>query len=192
MAKAALYTKKGILKYAFQKKHICLFYRTLEDMLYPALPYLKSGLKNNDYCTWITSKPFGTKETKRVFQREIKNFDTYIKKGQLEIMDYQGIYVRYGRFDPEKTMERWAAKEKEVLERGFSKMRVASNISWFDKKDWEKLIYYEKMVNDSINEHKVKAFCIYPIENFNLANIFLIGMHHEFVFSCKNGRVNVF
>ena len=37
--------------------HLCQFYRTRQDLIDIAVPYLKAGLENNEFCLWVASDP---------------------------------------------------------------------------------------------------------------------------------------
>ena len=68
--------------------HLCIFYQSKEDLIDILVPYFKAGLENNEFCMWVTSKPLKTEEAKSLLEKAIKNLDDYIKKGQIEILDY--------------------------------------------------------------------------------------------------------
>ncbi|MHC4720030.1 MAG: MEDS domain-containing protein, partial [Planctomycetota bacterium] len=34
--------------------HFCQFYQTKDDLIDVLVPYFKAGLKNNEFCMWVT------------------------------------------------------------------------------------------------------------------------------------------
>ena len=74
--------------------HFCQFYKTKEDLIDILVPYFKAGLEDNEFCMWITCQPLKVKEAQTALEREVKNLDDYIKKGQIEILDYSQWYTK--------------------------------------------------------------------------------------------------
>ena len=68
--------------------HFCQFYQRKEDLLEILIPYFKAGLEKNDFCMWITSEPLRVEEVEMNLRKVVKNLDDYVKKGQIEILDY--------------------------------------------------------------------------------------------------------
>ena len=79
--------------------HLCQFYKTKEDLVDILVPYFKTGLKNNEFCMWVTAEPLEAGDAKKALNKVVKDLDSYIKKGQLEILDASQWYTRSGRFD---------------------------------------------------------------------------------------------
>src|SRR4030042_4116580 len=68
--------------------HFCQFYRTDKDLIDILVPYFKAGLKNNEYCLWVTSEPLTRDRVEREMRKRVVNFESYLKKGQIEIIPY--------------------------------------------------------------------------------------------------------
>jgi hypothetical protein len=66
--------------------HFCQFYQTKEDLLDILVPYFKAGLKNNEFCMWVTWQPFGAEEAKEALRRAVPDIDIYLKNEQLEVI----------------------------------------------------------------------------------------------------------
>src|SRR3989304_2742628 len=64
--------------------HFCQFYQTKKDLLDILIPYFKSGLKNNEYCMWVTSKPLNVEEAVKRMKTTMPDFESYLNKGQIE------------------------------------------------------------------------------------------------------------
>ena len=122
--------------------HLCQFYQTKKDLLEILIPYFKAGLKNNEFCIWVTSEPLSAKEAKNVLKKEVKNLDKLIKKGQLEILDHSQWYTKGGKFNANKMLAAWIEKERHALRRGFSGLRLTGNTFWLEKKDWKNCICF--------------------------------------------------
>ena len=79
--------------------HFCQFYQTSQDLIDMLVPYFKTGLENNEFCMWVTCEPLQTDDAKQALAAQVANLDEYIKKGQLEILDYTQWYTKSGRFE---------------------------------------------------------------------------------------------
>ena len=151
--------------------HFCQFYQTKQDLIDILVPYFKAGLKNNEFCMWITSEPLGADEAKKALAKEVKNLDDYIKKGQIEILDYRQWYVKSGGFNAEAVLAGWATKEKNALKNGFAGLRLTGNTFWLEKKDWKAFTDYEEAVNNVIGQRRMMAVCTYSLDKCNALEI---------------------
>ena len=144
--------------------HICQFYQTREDLIDILVPYFKAGLESNEVCMWVISEPLVSEEAKAELGKAVIDFDDYIKKGQIEILDYKDWYIQSGKFDAGNILQRWAEKEKEALERGFNGLRVAGNAFWLDRKDRNDFAEYERKIGDVIGSLRMITVCSYPLD----------------------------
>jgi hypothetical protein len=140
---------------------------------------------------WVVPKMLGIKDAKTVLSKAAGNLNTYIEKGQIEILDYKNWYVKSGRFNSDRVLEGWAEKEKQALKRGFNGIRVSGDASWLRKEDWEKWVDYEKAVNQVIDKYKMTALCTYPLNKHDLSDIFILSMNHKMAFSNKDGHWHI-
>lgn len=159
--------------------HLCHFYRIKEDLINIIVPYFKAGLENNEFCMWITSEPLKAKEAKAALNKELRDLDDYIKKGQIEILDCEGWYTKFGKFDAEALLEGWFRKEKEALEKGFAGLRVAGNTSWLAKQDWGNFAEYEAILNSAIGKYKIAAICSYSLSKCRAQEIIDVVCNHQ-------------
>jgi len=114
--------------------HICLFYRTPDDLIDVLVPYFKRGLENNEYCMWVTSAPLNIGDVKCALKKAVRNLDEYIEKGQIELLDYCQWYTRSGEFEADDVLQGWVEKEYQAVKRGFKGLRITGNASWVKKK----------------------------------------------------------
>lgn len=168
--------------------HFCQFYQTKEDLIDILVPYFEAGLENNEFCMWITSEPLNSEDAKRALKKKVKNLDDYIKKGQIEILDYSQWYTKPGYFDSEKVLEGWIEKEKQALERGLEGLRLTGNTLWLEKKDWKDFTDYEAAVNSVIGQHQMLAVCTYSLEKCTPLEIIDVVSNHEFALIRRAGK----
>jgi len=168
--------------------HFCQFYQTKEDLTDLLVPYFKAGLENNEFCMWITSEPLHVEDAKRALKEKVKDLDDYIKKGQIEILDYSQWYTRSGRFDSDEVLQGWVDKEKQALERGFDGLRLSGNTFWLEKRDWKKFTDYEAAVNSVIGQHKMLAICTYSLDKCGASEIVDVASNHQFALVKREGK----
>ena len=85
--------------------HFCLFYRTKQDLIDILVPYFKAGLENNEFCIWVTANPLTPKQAENNLKKAVPDLDTYLKKGQIEILPYDRLYLYRGRFDRQRVLK---------------------------------------------------------------------------------------
>ncbi|MBI5778411.1 MAG: sigma 54-interacting transcriptional regulator [Planctomycetes bacterium] len=171
--------------------HFCQFYQTKQDLINILVPYFKAGLKNNEFCMWITSEPLGAAEAKSALAKEVKDLDDYIKKGHIEILDYRQWYTKSGRFNEDAVLAGWAAKEEKALKKGFAGLRLSGNTFWLEKKDWKAFTDYEEAVNNVIGQHRMMAICTYSLDRCNALEIIDVISNHQFALINRSGKWEV-
>jgi len=171
--------------------HLCQFYTTKEDLLDILIPYFKTGLENNEFCMWVTSEPLNVEEAKTALGKVVKNLDEYIKKGQIEILDYRSWYVKSKKFDSDRVSKGWVEKEKCALQNGFDGLRLTGNTFLLGKNDWDDFKSYEETVNDVIDKHRMIAICSYSLEKCNTSEIIDVVSNHQFAIIRRENKWNI-
>lgn len=161
--------------------HICLLYKTEQDLTDIFLPYLKSGLESNESCLLILEKPSDCKKTAVKLAANIADFDKYLKKGQLEIADYKKWYFKNNKFSMKTAIDNGARKVKKSLESKYQGLRVFADMAWFKKTERKNLLEYEEQVNQNIGEYKVLTVCAYPVDKLQANEVVDMIRTHQFV-----------
>ncbi len=167
--------------------HLCQFYQTKEDLIDILVPYFKAGLENNEFCLWVTSEPLKVEDAKTVLKRAV-NLDGYIKKGQIEILDYSQWYTKSGEFDADEVLQGWAKKEEQAIRNGFDGLRATGNTFWLEKRDWRKFADYEAMVNSVIGEYRMIVICSYSLDKCGASEVIDAVSNHPFVLDSQRGK----
>ncbi|MBN2121387.1 MAG: MEDS domain-containing protein [Candidatus Omnitrophica bacterium] len=171
--------------------HICAFYRSRQDLIDILVPYFKLGLRNNEFCFWAVSNPLTVDSAKKVLTRQVHDLNVYLNRQQLQIVDAKDWYAPKGSFDAEGVLQKWIEKEKFVLEKGFTGLRVAANIFAFKKEDWKKISYYESKVNETITRYRAIAICAYPVDRLMISQILETGASHQFIISRQKKKWSI-
>jgi len=160
--------------------HFCVFYQSKQDLIDILVPYFKEGLENNEFCMWITSEPLSAEDAEKSLSQAVTNLDDYIKKGQIEILDYSQCYTKSGKFQADRVLQGWVQKHDEAIKRGFDGLRVTGNTFWLEKKDWVKFADYEAVVNSVICKYRMLAICTYSLDKCGASEILDVENNHQF------------
>ena len=88
--------------------HLCQFYKTADDLLSVALPYIKAGMENNEYCLWVAWEPVDTARVLEAMAEQLPDPTTVFDSHQIEVAshctpDFQrGPFHSGGLADPVK------------------------------------------------------------------------------------------
>jgi len=144
--------------------HLCLFYETKDDLVDILVPYFAEGLKSNEACMWVTSKPLEHDEAFAALAKVVPNLNQFVESGQLLMLPYTEWHMKGGTFDADRVNQGWLEKEQEALSRGFEGLRLAGNTWWIERDLWDTFTDYEEAVNAVIGEHRMIAVCPYSLE----------------------------
>jgi hypothetical protein len=160
--------------------HFCQFYQTKEDLVETLVPYFKEGLKNNEFCMWITSAPLQVEEARTALSAAVPDLDERATKGQIEILDYSEWYTKSGVFDSNTVLKGWVEKLDAALERSYDGLRLSGNTFWLEAADWDDFTLYEEAVNNVIGRYKMLAICTYSLDKCGASEIIDVVNNHQF------------
>jgi PAS domain S-box-containing protein len=168
--------------------HLCQFYETREDLVDILIPYFKAGLENNEFCMWITSEPLKVEDAKAALKKVVKNLDHFIKKGQIEILDYSEWYTKSGKFDANNVLQGWVEKENQALKRGYDGLRLSGNTFWLEKRDWRNFTNYEEEINKVIGKYRMISICTYSLGKCGASEVIDVVSNHQFALIRQEGK----
>jgi PAS domain S-box-containing protein len=169
--------------------HMCQFFKTQQDLLDVVVPYFVNGLKNNEFCVWVTSEFLTSSEAHVAMQKVMPNYQEYVTKGQIEIFPYSEWYLKEGKFELHRVLNAWVEKHDKAIEAGYAGIRVTGNPFWLDnKKDWDDFTAYEAEINNVIDNYKMLVLCTYSIEKCNTDEIIDVVINHEFGMIKRDGK----
>lgn len=160
--------------------HLCQFYESRRDLLDILVPYFAAGLKNNEFCMWVTSDPLEAQEAERALSEAVPGLAECGQRGQLEILTCDQWYTRSGRFDANEVLKGWLKKEAWALANGYAGLRAAGNTFWLDDQNRSAWLDYERKVDSVIGEHRMLAVCAYSLKKWALPELIEVLDTHEF------------
>lgn len=178
----------GVLGSVVWGTHVCLFYRTREDLINILVSYFKAGLENNEFCMWITSALLGPTEAKSAMKKAIPDFDKYLKKGQMEIFPHDRWYLDHGIFDKERALNGWKDRLRGAIDNGYAGMRIKNNTTWLNEAVWESFMNYEVEMNETIDRFQIIALCAYCLDNCGTSEMVDVINSHQLVLIEQQGK----
>lgn len=168
--------------------HFCQFYQTKENLIDILVPYFKAGLENNEFCTWVTSQPITVEEAEESLKNAVPYADTYLKKGQIEIISYTDWYTPKGIFDSKRVLNGWNDKLNTALINGYDGLRLAGDTFWLEKEDWNEFIQYEEEIDNVIGKSNMIAICTYSLDKCSSDDVIDVVNNHQFALTELEGE----
>jgi PAS domain S-box-containing protein len=168
--------------------HFCQFYETPDDLIEILVPYFREGLKQNEFCMWVTSEPLDATEAKAALNRVMPDLERFIRQGQIEILNYRQWYTASGKFDANRVLQGWVDKENSALRQGYQGLRLTGNTFWLEKSDWNDFAEYEATVDSVIKSHHMIAICTYAVGRCNAGEVIDVVNNHQFALMKRSGR----
>jgi PAS domain S-box-containing protein len=162
---AALPTKQN-LETMVQRKHVMLLYDSLEHYRNLASRYIANGLLQNDRCIMATDQ-YGSDQIREDFKGLDVDVDSFIRKGQLILVNVRESYAMDREFDPDETLKKWQFLTDKACQEGFDRLRVVGEASFVSGRPelYKKLIYYENIINlELFPKYPHISICVYGRE----------------------------
>lgn len=156
--------------------HICHTFGSARDLTTILVPYFRSGLERNEQCIWVTGGPLSIDLARSRLAAVVPGLDELERGDRLRILDRADWY-RPSDFDPERVVETWLSVADDASRRGFSGLRVSGTVIPDDEDRWPRIMRYERLFDEALRSHPIRAFCSYPTELFRPADLL---HHHDF------------
>ena len=168
--------------------HFCQFYRTKGDLLDILLPYFEAGLRQNEFCMWVTCAPLTCEDAAAALAARCPEGKDWIESGAIEIVPHDRWYVLDGAFDMDRVLGGWVDKLQGARRRGFDGLRLTGNTFWLEQADWGTFADYEAAVNAVIGQYQMLALCTYSLERCGASEIMDVIKNHEFALMKRHGQ----
>ena len=107
--------------------HFCESYGNRPDLIDTVVPYIRTGLSNNEFCMVIASEPLPVPEAEAALRSAVPDFDRYVEQHQVEILPYGQWQLEDGSFDPRRVFDGWIGKHEAAGARGYEGLRLTGN-----------------------------------------------------------------
>ncbi|HBL22599.1 MAG TPA: hypothetical protein DDZ40_00590 [Deltaproteobacteria bacterium] len=167
--------------------HLCQFYQTKEDLIGILVPFLRAGLKHNEFCVWVISDIVSMDDAIEAMRKEVPDIDGFIRSGQLEIFPHTGWYAGDDGFNAQKVLDGWSQKLDHALKKGYAGARITGDTMWLQKKDWKAFMSYESAINDVIEGKKLIVLCTYPLDRCGANEVIDVINTHQSALVRRDG-----
>ncbi|HSK78902.1 MAG TPA: MEDS domain-containing protein [Thermoanaerobaculia bacterium] len=168
--------------------HFCQFYRTKEDLIDTLVPYFTAGLRSNELCLWVTSEPLRAAEATALMHEAMPDFEDFLSRGQIEILDFQDWYLRTGGQDGADALQGWMSWERRALDAGYEGLRLTGNTFWLEKSGWDEFMTYEEAVNQTFAKGRIIGLCTYCLDRCRAEDVLDVCRTHQFALTRRQGE----
>ncbi len=166
----------------------CLFYQTSQDLCEILIPYFESGLKNNEFCLWITAKPLESALATEKLTLAIGNIEEYINGGKIEIIPFSDWYYTDGNLDLQKSARNLGDKIKKALNNGFNAVRFSTIASWLDNANWQQTMEYIRRDQNYAEDNRLVSVSAYSLDSFQIPEIIEVVNNHQYSLIKRDGK----
>jgi hypothetical protein len=160
--------------------HLCVFYRSASELSSLASSFLAAGLKQGQYCLWITAAPVHREDAITALRLAIAAADKYIDRGQIEIIPYTDWYIQDGQFQRDAVIRAWQEKAALAARSGFEGIRITGNPAWLHTAaQWTEFGAYEREVHEAIRHQRILALCTYPLHHCDPERMQQVMLQHS-------------
>lgn len=148
--------------------HICLFYRSIEEQLLTAVPFVKLGLLRDERCLCVLPKAQGD-----LLLRELDRcgaaVEEHLRRGALLMKSPEETYLASGTFDRDQMIELLDDAMREALALGFNGFRATGDVTWAarDGRVCLQLAEYEQMLDSYFPGKLGLGICMYDARAFS-------------------------
>jgi DNA-binding CsgD family transcriptional regulator len=167
--------------------HICVFYKTKQDLLDTAVSYFEAGLHGNEFCVWAISDPITKRDAMDALASAIPDFDRHLAAGQIELLPGSDWYLNGGEFNLHHITGGWYAKLSAALAQGYDGMRVSGNAFWIATDHWSEFCEYEHELDRSLAGKKMIVLCTYSLRASRAADMLDVARAHQFTIARRDG-----
>jgi two-component system, sensor histidine kinase PdtaS len=171
--------------------HLCQLYDKADDLAEFLVPYFKAGLEANENCLWISCDPMPAQACEAVLRNAVPDLDQRIAKGQIEILNHEEWYLRFGDMTARDVIDGWLGREARALDAGYAGLRLTGNTYWLEPKGWRDFQEYEATLNGCFHGHRIVALCSYCMSRCDAAGMLDIVENHQFAVARRHGEWSI-
>ncbi len=165
-----------------QGTHLCQFYKNRKELLDVLVPFFKEGIESQEFCLWITSDPLGRIAARRAMKDAVPDFDSLMARGQVKLLEHGDWYSQNGTFDAKKSAGAFITEINRAMDSGYLGVRLATNLSWLEKKDWGRFADFEDGADGFVSGRPMRVICSYPLEKCGAVEVLdIVRSHHSVI-----------
>lgn len=172
--------------------HYSHFYEGPDDLAEAVVPFIASGVRNNEQCLWVTAEPFGLDDATAALGALVPDLEWRMAQGQVEIVAHDQWYTSGGSFNVRSVIDGWLERERIALARGYSGLRITGNTFWLDTPEqFADFAAYEAALHDTIKSHRITCLCSYCLSKVSGKDLLNVVRNHDFAVVRSNGQWDI-
>lgn len=172
--------------------HYSHFYEGAEDLAEAVVPFIASGVRNNEQCLWVTAEPFGVEAAVNALAALIPDLERRMAQGQVEIIGHDEWYTAGGDFSAQAVIAGWLERERSALARGYAGLRITGNTFWLETPEqFADFAAYEAALHDSIKGHRITCLCSYCLSKGSGRDLLNVVRNHDFAAIRSDGQWDI-
>ena len=142
--------------------HICLPFETNEEKHDATVIFFHEGLSRGARCIFT-----GTKDDFDTLGRGLEELGICTRRasarGALQYRSVEEIYFPEGHFDPPRSLDITDGLIDDAIVDGFTSLRLTAELTRIPvDEEWQKIVWYEAMVNERFARRPIAGLCRYP------------------------------
>jgi len=156
----------------------CHFYDSLGELLGVVLPFVRTGLENNEACLWLTAEPLLAADAHASLSSVVPDFDRRLQNGQIEIVDRSQWYARTGQTD---VVDAWIQRQERGLAQGFSGLRLLSNVVRHSSADVP--------IDARFRGQRIVGLFSYRLAQCSSQDVLDIARRYQLTWTCRDSEI---
>lgn len=147
--------------------HLCLFYRTQEELASYTAAYLEEGLRAGERCLWVLPSWLPVEKARAASRKARQGNGDAEETGRLRYLGEGDVYFGHGgrMRTPAEIIAFWLSEESDARQRGFTGLRVTGEATpLLSSEMWRSGVEYEKRADAAFKGRRVSALCGYSLE----------------------------
>ena len=148
-------------------RHVCAFFSSAEEEYRVLLPFIQDGFARGDKAVHVVKPEDRADHVQRLLEAGIDPAAAE-RSGQLELRNNSDVYLRNGRFDPDRMLEVFEQLASGNAPGGFPLSRIVCHMDWAaeDRSHLDTLVEFESRVNEVWRRHDDAVICVYDLARF--------------------------
>ena len=158
--------------------HTFLIFRDKIEFVHCLVPFITSGLKQNERCLIVIdeiTREDILKSFKYAFRGGINPFNE-LNKGAIIIEQFINVYKNNSSFSTEHNLQYYKSEIEKSIQDGYNGLRVFAEVS--SRINPEEFIKWEKEADKHFNSNKFLAVCAYNQKYFGNGHVSKIKAAH--------------
>ena len=152
------------------------------------VPFFKAGVESHEFCLWITADPLGRIAARRAMREAVPDLDAAIASGQVKLLEHADWYSRNGTLDVKRSAGAFIREINLAMDSGYEGVRLATNLSWLDRKDWGRFADFEDGADRFVSGRPMRVICSYPLEKCGAMDVLDVVRSHHSVIVREDGE----